>query len=1051
MHVARQGLLGFARSWSRAKIPRAAPGPIVENPEVRGASRTSSPFAGVARRVMRTEVRPQDWSHTTIALRHLAGELVGGDEQGEDLVQGTLVAALEHPPRVLSWSWLVSVLRNRARDLGRERQRRGPNLEIPALASSLPDAAEVAQRLELQEALTGALRALDEPYKSTLYLRYFEDLTPSEIARRTGVPVKTIKTRLERGLERLRQRLEHRHGPDLRGLLLLLGPLGPGRAATIVSVSTAGGLLLMWKKIAIVAALICAGFLWWRVEPSGRGDDIVSASPAAATPALESAPAAPTSPAAPDSPAQSGRSAALESFTPKREVSSLGSLRVQVLWSDETPAAGIGLNFRRAFSARGSAPRGVFRATCDDAGQARLSALSPGTISVSTSRGDTQTADVVAGEERELVLHIATGIHVAGRVLDSRDAPVGDAEIFLTSFYNDWLGMSVVAHSDANGLFQLRDVQAQQSLGAIVHGHAPSKLVDLELLEVHSNLVEVTLRVGEVGGSVQGQVSDAGGSAVAGANVCVGVGEGSDFRAYGGFVEHWAPRQTQTDSAGRFRFEGLAAKIVLVSVLSGSAPQWTGSIEIRAGASVELPVVLQEGVLLSGIVRDAAGAPVPRAVVHAFKSALNTVFIAMGQYDDPSVFGSPMAITDEAGRYQVTALWPGETHVYASPPRDAKRFEPEIHAESVLHPAPGEHLEWNPTLEPGRTIRGHTRFSDGEPMGNVFVTAIEDGSAEQRVLNVGDDGRFEFFNLPAGPFRLEVQLFAQPPDGGPLFKTGVVPDGVELELVADFPSPEKNPSARVHGRFADPLGRFARPLAATLQTPGGIGYYPARSNGAEFEFRDLAAGHYRMLGHFAEAIGYCGEDFELRRGEDLDLGTLQLGPGANLTVHLKRAPGLEAVQLSGYLHPRASIWGTSLDFSQTDEVVLANLNMGEYELRLQGGTDSAQLVRRFDLQGDLLLELPVRPCALAKIELGFALEAARGELHITIHGADGELFEDTRWTRGWNGSAPFMAEYGLPVGRFTVQASTSVGLGATGDLVVESTGKSPATLKLELH
>ncbi len=807
----------------------------------------------------------------------------------------------------------------------------------------------------------------------------------------------------------------------------------------------------MWKKIALVVALLLAGFLWWRVASLERSDDIVAASSAVATPALESAPAATTSPAAPDSPAPSGRSAALEASTPKTEVSSLGSLRVQVRWSDETPAAGIGLNFRRAFSARSSAPRGVFRATSDDAGQARLSELSPGTISVSTSRGDTQTADVVAGVERELVLHIATGIHVAGRVLDSRDAPVGDAEIFLTSSYTDWLGMSVVAHSDANGLFQLRDVSAKQSLGAIARGHGPSKLVDLELLEVHSNLVEVTLRVGEVGGALRGHVIDAGGSAVEGANVCVGIGEGSDFRADGGFVEHWAPRQTQTDSAGRFRFEGLAAEIVLVSVLSGSAPQWTGSIEIRAGASVELPVLLQEGVLLSGIVRDAAGAPVARAVVHAFKSALDTVFIAMGQYDDPSVFGSPMAITDESGRYQLAGLWPGETHVYASPPRDANRFEPEFHAESVLHPAPGEHLEWNPTLEPGRTIRGHTRFSDGEPMGNVFVTAIEDGSAERRVLHVGDGARFEFFNLPAGPFRLDVQLSSQPPDSGPLFRTGVIPDGVELELVADFPSPEKNPSARVHGRFADPLGRFARPLAATLQTPGGIGYYPARSNGAEFEFRDLAAGHYRMLGHFGETIGYCGEDFELRRGEDLDLGTLQLGPGANLTVHLKRAPGLEAVQLSGYLHPRASIFGTSLDFSQTDEVVLANLNIGKYELRLHGGAESAQLVRSFDLLGDLLLELPVRPCAVARIELGFALESARGELHITIQGADGELFEDARWTRGWNASAPFKAEYGLPVGRFTVQARTSAGLSAKGELLVEAAGKSPTPLQLELH
>ncbi len=1000
---------------------------------------------------MRTEIRPQDWARTTLALRQLAGEIVGGDEQRDDLVQGTLVSALERPPRVLSWSWLVSVLRNRVRDLGRERQRRGPLLEIPALASSMPDAAEVAQRLELQEALTGALRALDEPYKSTLYLRYFEDLTPSEMSRRTGVPVKTIKTRLERGLERLRQRLEQRHDPDLRGLLLLLNPLAPGCAATIVSVSTAGGLLLMWKKIALVAALLLAGFLWWRVESSERSADIVAASSATTTPALESAPTAPTNPAAPDSPAASGRSAAVESSTPKPEVSSLGSLRVQVLWSDGTPAPDIALNFRRELSPRRSAERGMFRATSDVAGQARFDELVPGSVSISTNRGEAKTVDVVAGEERELVLHIANGMQVDGRVLDSRDAPVADAEIFLTSSYVDWLGMSVVAHSDANGLFQLRDVPAVQSLGAIARGHGPSKLVDLELIEAHDGRVQAVLHVGDIGGALQGTVSDAAGNAVAGANVCVGIGRYSDFRSDGTFAERWAPRLAATDSNGRFRFEGLAAEVVPVSVRYDSLPEWTSSIEILAGASVQLSVVLQDGVSLSGVVRDVAGSPVARAFVRAFRSALAPDFIAMGQYDDASVFGSPLAITDEAGLYQLAGLWPGETHVYASPPRDAQQFEPEFHAQSVLHPAAGEHLEWNPTLEPGRTIRGHVRFSDGELMPNVYVSAIEDGSTARRTLRVGDSGSFEFFNLPPGPFRVEVQLFAQPPDSGPLFKAGVLPDGIELDLIADFPSPEKNPSGRVRGKFVDPLGRFAKPLGATLEAPGGIGYFPARSDGGEFEFQNVPAGHYHVVGHLGETLGYSGEEFEVARGQDLDLGALQLRPGANLTVRLKRAPGLEATKLSGYMHPRTGMFGISLDFSSSDELVLANQNTGEYELRLYGGTDSAQLVRSFDLQGDLLLELPVRPCAVAKIELGFALESARGELHITIQGADGELFEDTRWTRGWNGSAPFKLEYGLPVGRFTVQARTSAGLRAKGELVVESAGKSPTPLQLELH
>lgn len=135
---------------------------------------------------MPTTVRPAHWSRTTLALRRLAASLVDGHKQREDLVRSTLVAAFERPPRVLSWSWLASALRKRARDLGPARLRRGRAEELPLLASPTPDAAEIAQRLELQEELSRALRALGEPYQSTLYLRFFEDRTPSEIARRSG-------------------------------------------------------------------------------------------------------------------------------------------------------------------------------------------------------------------------------------------------------------------------------------------------------------------------------------------------------------------------------------------------------------------------------------------------------------------------------------------------------------------------------------------------------------------------------------------------------------------------------------------------------------------------------------------------------------------------------------------------------------------------------------------------------------------------------------------------------------------------------------------------
>ena len=51
------------------------------------------------------------------------------------------------------------------------------------------------------------LRHLSEPYRTTLILRDLEELSYEEIAEITGVSLGTVKSRLTRGREALRQRL----------------------------------------------------------------------------------------------------------------------------------------------------------------------------------------------------------------------------------------------------------------------------------------------------------------------------------------------------------------------------------------------------------------------------------------------------------------------------------------------------------------------------------------------------------------------------------------------------------------------------------------------------------------------------------------------------------------------------------------------------------------------------------------------------------------------------------------------------------------------------
>jgi RNA polymerase sigma-70 factor, ECF subfamily len=100
--------------------------------------------------------------------------------------------------------WLLEITRNEARRvLGREARRGSLGLLHPAPRED--DAlAGAAARLTVEQAL-GTLAERD---RRVLHLRYAEDLTQVEVARRMGLPEATVKVRLHRARGRLRRALE---------------------------------------------------------------------------------------------------------------------------------------------------------------------------------------------------------------------------------------------------------------------------------------------------------------------------------------------------------------------------------------------------------------------------------------------------------------------------------------------------------------------------------------------------------------------------------------------------------------------------------------------------------------------------------------------------------------------------------------------------------------------------------------------------------------------------------------------------------------------------
>ena len=149
--------------------------------------------------------------------RRIALGLLRDRGHADDLVQEAWLEVLEKGPKAVASprGYLASLLGMLAFKKRRGEARRAARERAGARAEAQPDTAGLVARAEIHARTVAAVLALDEPYRSTILLRFFEDQTPAEIAARAGIQVETVRTRLKRALALLRARLE-RDGRDWR-------------------------------------------------------------------------------------------------------------------------------------------------------------------------------------------------------------------------------------------------------------------------------------------------------------------------------------------------------------------------------------------------------------------------------------------------------------------------------------------------------------------------------------------------------------------------------------------------------------------------------------------------------------------------------------------------------------------------------------------------------------------------------------------------------------------------------------------------------------------
>ncbi len=129
----------------------------------------------------------------------------------EDVMQEVFFKVWREPQTFLQGrgslgAWLAVMARNRAIDALR-RRRPSDSVEDVVLVAKTNLASEYEHN-SMIEKVRGVLKGLPPEQQKSMELAYFEGLSHSEIAARTGDPLGTVKTRIRAALISLREALE---------------------------------------------------------------------------------------------------------------------------------------------------------------------------------------------------------------------------------------------------------------------------------------------------------------------------------------------------------------------------------------------------------------------------------------------------------------------------------------------------------------------------------------------------------------------------------------------------------------------------------------------------------------------------------------------------------------------------------------------------------------------------------------------------------------------------------------------------------------------------
>lgn len=634
-------------------------------------------------------------------IRSLARKLARDDELANDVFQETLLAAIRRPrkPNAPLRSWLARVVHNRVVQTHRHRVRREKHESLFEDDRSELSPAEVAERDGVRAHVVKAVEEMDEPYRSAIVLRFYEDLEPREMAARLGVPVETARTRVKRAMALLRARLDREYGNDTprwaSSLFLWTLPTSSGGVPL-----TDGASAVRWATGG-VALVGCAILLWFALTRASAPPEAVAtldrSAPAETGIAIE---------------ARSTSGAAAE----PRETNSgptLPLLAVRIVRRDDgVPLAGAHVTLDALDG------RTVERATDDD-GVCALPWPVDRSLSLSIDATPTtlgHAARLAPAERKELAgpwtIAVEGSTSIAGRAIDRFGEALVASRITAYALDDDDepardLTPLATATADVAGAFQFDHLPRRFALFAESEERAAAD-VWIADLPVARAILELELVLDEPA-PIAGEVQDRDGNALAGATLVLERSRGdADFRSSSHADSWFAARdsfEATTRFDGRFEFERAPRGRYQLTVKKRGFATTTRSVHAPAE---RLLLQLAESVPTEFVVVDERGEPIAGARARVLRSA---------NAERGASRAKETAVSDAEGRIVLdgastgTAAWlalsaPGFAGRIAGP------FE-------IARDAPTRRI----VLDAGRSLAGRVRDDAGRGLAGRIVTA----------------------------------------------------------------------------------------------------------------------------------------------------------------------------------------------------------------------------------------------------------------------------------------------------------------------------------------